>query len=307
MLPVRLPVVDRYPPPPPAPPRRIRRSLPRASRRDAPSIGFRRPVTTQSQKSSAHDPFGPYEPARTLPTLQPMGKQRSRLASVIAAVGFAALYHWQVRQWIYTWGARDDEVAARMPGDDLVVADIVRTTRAITIDAPPVDVWPWLAQIGEDRGGFYSYSLLEQAAGARIHNADYIHPEWQELRAGQTIWLSRRYGDRARQVVADVRPMSHLVLMSPADFEGLQKGQKALGAWIFQLRQEGGGTRLIVRSSGGAVGRIWFDIVHFVMEQKMMRGIRARAERSSGSGLRPGPLRTGQVGADGPHPIQHNA
>jgi hypothetical protein len=254
-----------------------------------------------------------------------MGKQRPWLAGVMAAVGVAALYYGHVRPWIYTWGARDDELTARMPGDDLVAADSMRATRAITIDAPPHDVWPWLAQIGEDRGGFYSYSLLEQAAGARIRNADDIHPEWQELRVGQTIWLARRYGRRARQIVAAVRPESHLVLMSPEDFDGLQRGRKASGAWTFQLRREGGGTRLLVRSSGGAVGRVWFDVVHFVMEQKMLRGVRARAERlarveadiarsgraptvrSLGAGFRPGPLRTGQVGIGRPHPVQHNA
>ena len=85
---------------------------------------------------------------------------------------------------------------AVLPGDELVQPGVPRTTRAVTIDAPVDAVWPWLAQIGEDRGGFYSYSLLERAVGARIHNADAIHPEWQELRVGDTIWLARRYGER---------------------------------------------------------------------------------------------------------------
>lgn len=64
----------------------------------------------------------------------------------------------------------------------------------MTIDAPIADAfWPWLAQIGEDRGGFYSYSLLERAAvGAHVHNANSIHPEWQDIRVGDTVWLTRR-------------------------------------------------------------------------------------------------------------------
>ncbi|MET0992969.1 MAG: hypothetical protein ABWY20_02340 [Mycobacterium sp.] len=208
-----------------------------------------------------------------------MGKQRPWLAGLMAAVGFAALYWGRVREWMYTWGAHDDEVAATLPGDELVAANTPRTTRAVTIDAPKQAVWPWMAQIGEDRGGFYSYSLLERAVGAHIHNADAVHPEWQNLHVGDTIWLARRYGDGARQVVAAVEAKSHLVLVSPDDFARLRRGGKATGAWGFYLRRENEWTRLLVRGGGGAVGHMWFDIPHFVMEQKMMRGIRARAEQ----------------------------
>ncbi|GAT12547.1 MULTISPECIES: hypothetical protein [Mycobacteriaceae] len=209
-----------------------------------------------------------------------MGKQRPILADVMAAVGIAALYKAHVQPWIYTWGAREDEITATLPGDDLVDPDTPRTTRAVSIAATRDDVWPWLAQIGEDRGGFYSYSVLERAVGADVHNAAVIHPEWQELQVGDTIWLARRYGPGARQIVADVKPRSHLVLVSPADFERLQRGEKASGCWSFVLRPEVGRTRLIVRGSGGAVGHSWFDIPHFVMEQKMMRGIAQRTQRT---------------------------
>ena len=69
------------------------------------------------------------------------------------------------------------------------------TTRALTIDAPIAAVWPWLAQIGEDRGGFYSYSVLERAVGAHIQNANTVHPEWQDVHVGDTVWLARHYGE----------------------------------------------------------------------------------------------------------------
>lgn len=209
-----------------------------------------------------------------------MGKQRPLLADVLAAIGVAALYRSHVAPWMYSWGARPDEVRAPLPGDELVEPDAPRTTRAVTIDAPRRDVWAWLVQIGEGRGGFYSYSLLERAAGADIHNADEIHPEWQHLDVGDTIWLARRYGPRARQIVAAVAPESHLVLVSPEDYERLQRGQKASGCWSFVLRREVGWTRMLVRGSGGVVGHFWFDIPHFVMEQKMMRGIAERAQRT---------------------------
>src|SRR5215475_6441438 len=148
-----------------------------------------------------------------------MGKQRVRLAVLMAVLGAVALYRGRLRPWMYSWGADDDELAATLPGDALVAANTPTTTRAVTIDAPIADVWPWLAQIGEYRGGFYSYSLPERAAGAHIHNANTIHPAWQDIGVGDTVWLARRYGDSARMLVAAVKPNSHLVLTSPDDFE----------------------------------------------------------------------------------------
>lgn len=124
-----------------------------------------------------------------------------------------------------------------------------------------------------------SYAALERAVGAHIENANTVHPEWQDVHVGDTVWLARRYGDAARQVVAAVAPGSHLVLMSPGDFERAQQGMTASGAWGFYLRRKDGWTRLIARGSGGAVGHVAFDVPHFVMEQKMMRGIRDRAEQ----------------------------
>lgn len=209
-----------------------------------------------------------------------MGRQRPLLADAMALAGVAALYHGHVRPWMYTWGARADEIASTLPGDELVDDASVRTTRAVTVDAPAREVWPWLAQIGEGRGGFYSYSLLERAVGADIHNADVIHPEWQKLRVGDTIWLARRYGPAARQIVAAVAPASHLVLVSPTDFERIRHGDRAGGCWAFVLRPEGARTRLLVRGSGAPVGHPVFDVPHFVMEQKMMRGIAERARRT---------------------------
>ena len=208
-----------------------------------------------------------------------MGTQRTCLAALMAVAGLATLYRGRLRPWMYRWGATDDEVTAKLPGDELIAANTPTTTRAVTIDAPIADVWPWLAQIGEDRGGFYSYSLLERAVGADVHNANTVNPTWQDVHVGDTVWLAQRYGDSARLVVAAAKANSHLVLMSPDDFQRVQHGSKATGVWGFYLREQDGWTRLVVRGSGGAVGHAVFDIPHFVMEQKMMRGIRHRAEQ----------------------------
>lgn len=204
----------------------------------------------------------------------------------MAAASGVALYESRIKPWMYRWGASDYEVATVLPGDDLVQPGTPRTTRAVTIQAPAESVWPWLAQIGEGLGGFYSYDLLERAVGADIHNADAVHAEWQDVRVGDTVWLARRYGDHARMVVAAVEPNSHLVLMSPEDFATVQRGVKADGAWSFYLRREKGYTRLIARGVGGAVGCALFDVPHFVMERRMMTGIRKRAERSRRCGPR---------------------
>ena len=124
----------------------------------------------------------------------------------MAAIGAVALYRIQGAAVDVHLGRRRRRDHGVLPGDELVCANTPRTTRAVTIDAPIAAVWPWLAQIGEDRGGFYSYSLLERAVGAHIQNANTVHPEWQDVRVGDTVWLARRYGDAARQVVAAVEP-----------------------------------------------------------------------------------------------------
>ncbi len=207
-----------------------------------------------------------------------MTNRRSWLAGLAVMAALVAFYRRHLRPWMYSWGATAEEFASGLPGDELLEPGVIRTTRAIAIDAPVEYVWPWLAQIGEDRGGFYSYSVLERAAGTDIHNAHHIHPEWQELRVGDDIWLARRYGDRGRQVVAAVEPMSFLVLVSTSDYERIRHGGRARGGWAFHLHPAGSGTRLLIRGSGGPVGHAAFDVPHFVMERKMMRGIRWRAQ-----------------------------
>src|SRR3712207_9310740 len=83
-----------------------------------------------------------------------------------------------------------------LPGDDVLGEYGAPIQHAIAIDAPLEEVWPWLAQIGQDRGGFYSYDWLENLAGCDIHSADRIHPEWQSPRPGDTLALVRGWGPK---------------------------------------------------------------------------------------------------------------
>ena len=196
--------------------------------------------------------------------------------------GALAAYRTRVRPWLAHWGATPDEIDGALPGDELVDGSGPRTTRAITVDAPPTAVWPWLAQIGEDRAGFYSYFWLERLAGCAMSNADWIHPDWAHQEAGETVWLAQRYGELGRQVVALLEPERAFAMVSPADWDAIVRGGRASGAWTFVLEPTADGrTRLLARGSGGAVGTFLFDVAHFVMEQKMMRGIKLRAERST--------------------------
>lgn len=213
------------------------------------------------------------------------GKLFLRAASVGAVAGVASALYLQPRQ--ARWGATDSEVAVALPGDDLVPEPADQNTRAITIDAPREAVWPWLVQIGADRGGFYSYDVLENLFGLRIHSADQVIDEWQDLHVGDVVYASRsRSGG---WYVADLQPGCSLVLQT-AD---LKRGRPARRtdpggweySWAFVLVDRGdGSTRLLVRErvavGSATVRRLMAPVgwVSFVMTRRMMLGIKARAE-----------------------------
>ena len=189
------------------------------------------------------------------------------------------LYWFALRPWHIRWGATDDEVARDLPGDQIVPRPRNRSTRAITIRAPAEAVWPWLAQLGQGRGGLYSYDWLENLTGCDIHSADRIIPELQGLRAGDTVRLGPQ-GYPAYPVAA-VDPGRALALGDAGDLE------RGPHSWVFVLEPiDAQTTRLIVRSRGDypptlANFIIWRAItepLHFIMERKMLLGMKRRAE-----------------------------
>jgi hypothetical protein len=200
---------------------------------------------------------------------------------VAVAAGAAAYVEW-FQPWFRRWGATDAELAEMWAVDVFVEPGITRHTRGITIDAPVATVWAWLAQIGQDQAGFYSYTALENLVGARMRNTDDLHPEWAQRVAGDTVWLADhdRWGETGRQVLLAVEPERAFVMVSPSDYERVRAGGLASGYWGFRLDALDAGTRtrLLTRASGGAVGTPVFDLLHFVMEQAMMRGLKRRAE-----------------------------
>ena len=102
------------------------------------------------------------------------------------------------RPWHLRWGATDAEVARRWPGDELVANPATRAVRAVTVDAPAATIWPWIMQVGRERGGFYSYTWLENLIGADIRNADRPILEVAGRRAARPSGWGRASGSAAR-------------------------------------------------------------------------------------------------------------
>jgi hypothetical protein len=223
---------------------------------------------------------------------RPLQRLRRWLYFIAAAVGLLGLANAALRPWYLHWGATGAELEGAQPGDDL--SPNVRTvaTHAITIQAPPLQVWPWIVQTGENRAGFYSYTWLENLVLADMHNADRIVPEWQTRQVGDTVWLARkdRYRGAGRTLVAVYEPAHAMVLVSPRDYEKLlRQGPPITGTWTFILEPQGeNASRLIMRTRGTSTG--WrerafdyciFDPAHFIMERGMLLGIKHRAEQAS--------------------------
>lgn len=205
---------------------------------------------------------------------------------VLAAAAAVGAYVRLVKPWHERWGATDDEVAAALPGDDLVAAPAAQVTRAITIDARPEAVWPWIVQLGADRGGFYSYDWLENLFGLDIHSADEVVPEWQDRRVGDLVHANR--SGTGGWYVVDMRPGEALVLKMANVEAGrpLRRDEELRWEflWTFALHPLGvTRTRLLVRERvafGSPVTRALmspFGLVSFVMTRRMMLGIRTRA------------------------------
>lgn len=180
-------------------------------------------------------------------------------------------------------GATSREEQASLPGDGLLPDPDAESTMAISIDAPPDIIWPWLRQMGQERGGFYSHEWAENLVGLDIHNADHIVEEWQDLSVGDTVRLGEadRYPDATLEIVG-VEPDRSLVLRTP--------DEPAWWVWSFVLDPVGETTtRLIVRSRirlpANPVVRIaalgLLDPISFVMTHGMLHGIRSRAERQA--------------------------
>jgi hypothetical protein len=196
---------------------------------------------------------------------------------LLAALGLGALaYRLFLRRRVLTWGATEAEAAARLPGDELLEDAAGVATRAITIDGPPSAVWPWLAQMGPSpRGGAYTYDWIENLLGLDMHSADEVLPEFQHPQVGDELG----YGAN-RMRFERVEPDRVLALRS----------DDGNWVWSFVLDEQDGATRLISRNRfrlprlRDKLGMIAMEPGSLVMERKMLRGIKQRAERLASAG-----------------------
>lgn len=202
---------------------------------------------------------------------------RKMLVGLLAVAGLAAaaIAALNIRRRYNRWGATDEEVGRSMPGDDLIEAPEFKSTRAITIDAPPRYVWPWLLQMGSGRGGAYTYDWIENLFGLDMHSADTIVPEWQDLAAGDRLPLGTK-GEYME--VKELDPERALVFMH----------RDGNWSWTFTLEPVGDTqTRFVSRNRitmkdaplAAKAGLLVIDPGAFVMERKMLLGIKERAER----------------------------
>ncbi|WP_375772558.1 hypothetical protein NR798_17260 [Archangium gephyra] len=202
------------------------------------------------------------------------------VAGGVAAAGVAALAYLKLlRPWHLRWGATGEEGTRAMPGDGLVREPQYVTTRAITIQARPEQIWPWLVQMGEGRGGFYSYVWIERLLGMRLENADRILPEFQRLKVGDPLAVEPQ-DDYVMQVKL-LEPQRALVLggSTPAPW-----GEATWSMALYPL--DAHSTRLVSRcrtrfnSTRNMLLILSFlDIGQLIMERKWLLGVKERAER----------------------------
>jgi hypothetical protein len=200
-----------------------------------------------------------------------------RAGVALGSIGAAALlYRVLLRRPVLNWGATDVEANAPLPGDELLEKADGVATRAITIDAPAAAVWPWIVQIGPSpRGGAYTYDWIENLLGLDMHSADQVLPDYQHPQVGDTLGYGKN-----RMRFERVEPQRVLATRS----------EDGNWVWSFVLTEHDGKTRLISRnrfrlpSLTAKVGMVPMEPASLVMERKMLRGIKQRAERLAATG-----------------------
>jgi hypothetical protein len=185
---------------------------------------------------------------------------------------FTALVYWIfVRPQHNNWGATAAEMNIELPIKEFISSNRIVSTRAINIHAAKEKIWPWIAQTGQNRGGFNSYYWLENLFAAKMVNAETIHLEWQNPIVGDTVYYGKNEG---YAIVSFVKPNEYY----------------SLGGWTFYLQKiDTANTRLIVRYPSMEIKQsnfatayyyVLFEPLHFIMESGMMMGIKEKAERN---------------------------
>lgn len=209
---------------------------------------------------------------------------------VLAGAAAVGAYIAFIRPWHLRWGATDEEVGRTLLGDSLIADAKLQATHAVSIHAPPEAIWPWLVQMGQGRGGFYSYEWVEKLLGLYPSNANHIIPSLQELHAADAVPLAP---DGAGLPVDIVVPNRTIVMHADAPISArvavMQAGYYRRVTWTFHLEPiDATNTRLIERwradweptLSNTLVIRALLEPGAFIMQRQMLLGIKERAERA---------------------------
>lgn len=186
-----------------------------------------------------------------------------------------------LRPWYIRWGTTSEDRTVPLFGDSLSPGARYILNHAVTIQAPADSVWPWVAQIGQDRGGFYSYERFEDLVGARVTNAESIVPEWQRRAVGDFVravppdWFGGLFGPNVGWRVTALDPGRALVLEKWGAFVVRPIDDRTSRMHIRQLNP---GTPSVMGLVFGSAGLLVFEPAHFIMQRKMLLGIKKRAE-----------------------------
>lgn len=202
-------------------------------------------------------------------------KKFFKTIGVLAGLGvLAIILIFALLPWMDRYGAMDEEINVSYPGDELVPDPRITYTRAVSIVAAPEEIYPWIAQLGADKGGMYSYTWLEALIQCPQTNADRIHEEWQGLEVGDKVLMCPDENMPPAYLVAMIEENQTIVL-------GHKEKNDWVEVWQFNLvPQDDGTTRLVIRSRSAAEGWFWDAIRpgEFIMMRRMMLGIKERAE-----------------------------
>ncbi len=214
-----------------------------------------------------------------------------RLLALAGAFVFLSLvFTYTARPWYSRWGATDAELSRALPGDELFASAASQETRAVTINAPIERAWPWLAQLGQDRGGFYSYDLLENAVGCRMPTEDRLRPDLQAWSPGDRLWMYPKEGAGGSGFATLRTYVPGRALAFSTRMMGARLTEPEVASWALVLEPiDATSTRLLARGrgaavpsvTGAAVNRALFEPAHYVMERRMMLGIKDLAEGRS--------------------------
>jgi hypothetical protein len=186
-----------------------------------------------------------------------------------------------LRSFLMNWGSTTNEISRYYAGDSILLQPDYENTLAVTIDKPPSAVWPWVAQMGLNKAGFYSFTWLENIFGCGLRNADRIYPEWQGPQPGdyEPVCASAEKNNMKGRIMAIVIANKALVYKSSTDSSWM------MGFYIDSVSEYK--SRLITRMRYSTpkqfwpfiIDKAWMKWAHCIMQRGSIRGIKNRAEK----------------------------